>query len=46
VVDAEHRIVDEDLDVLAEARAMPQGGVELGESNAEGLQDGANGGGG
>src|SRR5205814_559231 len=41
---AEHGIVDEDLDVLAELPAVPEGVVELGEPAAERLEQRADGG--
>src|SRR2546423_7748640 len=44
VVDAEDGVVDEDLDVLAEVAGVPEGGVELGKSDAERLEQGAHGG--
>src|SRR5688500_6321879 len=44
VLDAEHGVVDEDLDVLAEVAGVPEGGVELGKANAQGLEDRAHGG--
>src|SRR5260370_7194063 len=41
---AEHGVVDEDLDVLAELPAVPEGVVELGEPAAERLEQRADGG--
>src|SRR5688500_14720964 len=43
VLDAEHGLVDENLDVLAEVAGVPERGVEFGEANAQGLEDGAHG---
>src|SRR3989442_1184160 len=41
---AEHGVVDEDLDVLAQLPAVPEGVVELGEPAAERLEQRADGG--
>src|SRR5689334_8877568 len=41
VADAEHGVVDEHLDVLTEPRAVPERLVELGETRAEALEQGA-----
>src|SRR5438876_5155238 len=44
VGDAEDGVVDEDLDVLAEPVAVPEGIVQLGEARAESLEERADGG--
>src|SRR5882672_11927514 len=44
VLDAEDGVVDEDLDVLAEPLAVPEGLVQLGKAGAERLEHGAHGG--